>query len=101
MFKNGGIRSRLPRNQEARLWKKWNLRTFITGPDMKEQLLIFFHSPEFDVVSVTHHELVEPPSLKQELRWVGMAKKDPFFEAICIICVEPRECILLYLYLRL
>ena len=30
----------------------------------------------------------------------GMAKKDPFLKAICIICVEPRECILLYFYLR-
>ena len=53
MFKNGGIRSRLPRHQEARRWKKWTLCTFITGPDMKKQLLIFFHSPEFDVVSVS------------------------------------------------
>ena len=39
--------------QEARRWKKWNLRTFITGPYMKKQLLIFFHSPEFDIVSVS------------------------------------------------
>ena len=79
MFKNGRIRSRLPRQQEAHHWKIWTLDTFITGRHMKKQLYMFLQSPEFDVVSVNWWSAKFP---KQEPTNEGKAKKDLFLEAI-------------------
>ena len=61
-------------------------QTFITGPNMKKQLLIFFHSPEFDVVSVSC--LVERQVFQARAQMSGMAKKDPFLKAIRLFVIS-------------
>ena len=97
MFKNGGIRSRRPRHQEARRWKKWTLRTFITGPDMKKQLYILIPSPEFDVVSVSWWERHSQAKSSDGWEW---RRKILFLKQVEFFVMSLANKFLLYFYLR-